>query len=188
MLNKLEKSMENCPVTEINGYYYFIHPVTDGLPLVEPELLEEVMNAVIEVGNLDCDYILTAQSMGFPLATALSLKTRLPYKYIRKRSYGLNQEVSISQITGYSSSDMYINFVDKGDKVFLIDDVLSTGGTLRAIVKALKAMEVEIVDTVIIFEKIGVREKLEQELGIKIKSLLKLKMEGANIKIVGKGI
>ncbi len=188
MLDLLEKSMENCPVSEINGYNYFIHPITDGLPVVEPELLEEVMDAVIHIANLDCDYILTAQSMGFPLATALSLKTRLPYKYIRKRSYGLEHEVSINQTTGYSSSDMFINFVKKGDRVLLIDDVLSTGGTLKAIVKALQVMDVEIVDIVMVFEKVGIRKELEREIGMEIKTLLKLEMDGKNIKIVGKGV
>ncbi len=188
MLERLEKSMKDCPAVKMNDYYYFIHPITDGLPLVEPELLDEVIDAVIEVADLDCDYILTAQSMGFPLATALSLRTGIPYKYIRKRSYGLENETSISQITGYSSSDMYINYVEEGDRVFIIDDVLSTGGTLKAIIEALKEMKVEIVDVVLIFEKLGIREKLEDELDLEIKTLLKLEMEGDKVKVISKGV
>lgn len=188
MLKRLVASMKDCPAVKMNDYYYFIHPITDGLPLVEPELLEEVVDAVIAVADLDCDYILTAQSMGFPLATALSLKTGLPYKYIRKRNYGLEGEVSIDQITGYSSGNMFINFVEKGDRVLLVDDVLSTGGTLKAIVKALQSMEVEIADTVIVFEKIGVREKLERELGMDIKTLLRLRMDGRNVEVIEQGL
>ncbi|MFO8109374.1 MAG: hypoxanthine/guanine phosphoribosyltransferase [Thermoplasmata archaeon] len=188
MLEKLEDSMNNCPAVKMNDYYYFIHPITDGLPLVDPELLEEVVEAVVQVANMNCDYILTAQSMGFPLAAALSLKTGLPYKYIRKRSYGLENEISIDQVTGYGSSDMYINFVEKGDKVLLVDDVLSTGGTLRSIAAALKNIGVEIVDIVIVFEKVGVREDLERELGLNIKTLLKLEMDGKDIKVISKGV
>ncbi len=168
----------------MNGYHYFIHPLSDGLPQVEPELLEEVVHEVTRKCDLDCDYILTAQSMGFPLAAALSLKSGIPYKFIRKREYGLEEEVSIDQVTGYSKSKMYLNFVEEGDRIFLIDDVLSTGGTLKAIIQALQTMNVEIVDVVVVFEKIGGKEDLEEELDIEIKSLLKIKMDDGEIKIV----
>jgi len=184
MLKKLKKSVKECPVVEMEDYHYFIHPLSDGLPLVEQDLLHEVVKAVENRADLKCDYILTAQSMGFPLAAALSMETGLPYKFIRKRKYGLDNEVPISQSTGYSENEMYLNFVEKGDRVFLIDDVLSTGGTLKSIIKALQDIGVNICDVMVVFEKVGNKEKLERELGVKIKSLLKVKMEGSEVKIV----
>ena len=184
MLEKLKKSVKECPVVEMDDYHYFIHPLSDGLPLVEQDLLHEVVKAVEERADLECDYILTAQSMGFPLAAALSMETGLPYKFIRKRKYGLDNEIPISQSTGYSESEMYLNFVEEGDKVFLIDDVLSTGGTLKSIIKALQDLNVKICDVMVVFEKVGIKEELEEELGVKIKSLLKVKMDGSEVKIV----
>ncbi|MGM0509546.1 MAG: hypoxanthine/guanine phosphoribosyltransferase [Thermoplasmatota archaeon] len=187
MLEKLKDSLEESPVVDMGDYHYFIHPLTDGLPLVEKELLDEVVEVVMDIADLDCDYILTAQSMGFPLAAALSMRTGIPYKFIRKRKYGLDGEVAISQVTGYSESEMYLNFVEEGDKVFFIDDVLSTGGTLKAIVQALRKIGVEISDIVLIFEKIGVKEDIEKELGIDIKTLLRIEMDGPDIKRVEEG-
>ncbi|MEF8835905.1 MAG: hypoxanthine/guanine phosphoribosyltransferase [Candidatus Thermoplasmatota archaeon] len=184
MLEKLRKSVKECPVVEMDDYHYFIHPLSDGLPLVEQEVLHEVVRAVKKRADLECDYILTAQSMGFPLAAALSMETGLPYKFIRKRKYGLDNEVPISQSTGYAENEMYLNFVEKGDNVFLIDDVLSTGGTLKGIIKTLQNLQVNICDVMVVFEKVGVKEELEEELGVKIKSLLKVKMEGSKVKIV----
>lgn len=184
MLEKLKESVEESPVVDMGDYHYFIHPLSDGLPLVEQELLCEVVDAVKEKADLDCDYILTAQSMGFPLASALSMETGLPYKFIRKREYGLEGEVSIDQVTGYSESEMYLNFVEEGDRVFLIDDVLSTGGTLKGIITALKEIGVEIVDVVVVFEKVGVKEELEKELDVNIKSLLKVEMDGPEVNII----
>jgi len=184
MLEKLKKSVKECPVVEMDDYHYFIHPLSDGLPLVEQDLLHEVVKAVEERADLECDYILTAQSMGFPLAAALSMETGLPYKFIRKRKYGLDNEVPISQSTGYSESEMYLNFVEEGDKIFLIDDVLSTGGTLKSIIKALQDLGVNICDVMVVFEKVGTKKELEEELGVNIKSLLKVKMEGSEVKIV----
>ncbi|MFW6040386.1 MAG: hypoxanthine/guanine phosphoribosyltransferase [Thermoplasmatota archaeon] len=188
MLERLKESVKESPVVDMGDYHYFIHPLTDGLPIVEPELVEEVVEKIIDIADLDCDYILTAQSMGFPLAAVLSMKTSIPYKFIRKRRYGLENEIPVYQETGYSESEMYINFVNKGDRVVFIDDVISTGGTLKAIVKSLQSLGVEFVDVVIIFEKVGSKEELEKELGIQVKTLLKLNMDGANIEIVGEGI
>ncbi len=187
MLKLLKESLKDCPIVPMGDYNYFVHPLTDGIPLVEPALLDEVAEAVIEIADLECDYILTAQSMGFPLATALSMKTGIPFKFIRKRRYGLPCEASVSQITGYSSSDLHINFVEKGDRVFFIDDVISTGGTLRAILTALDKIEVEISDIVFVFEKVGAKEELEKEFGINIKSLLRLNMDSTEIDIIGEG-
>ena len=38
------------------------------------------------------DKIVTAESMGFPLAAGLSLRVHKPYVFIRKRQYGLPGE------------------------------------------------------------------------------------------------
>lgn len=38
----LENTLRDAPVMERNGYQYFVHPVTDGIPLVEPALLREI--------------------------------------------------------------------------------------------------------------------------------------------------
>ncbi|MFQ6060183.1 MAG: hypoxanthine/guanine phosphoribosyltransferase [Thermoplasmata archaeon] len=172
MLEKLKESLRNCPVVEFGEYHYFVHPITDGIPQGDPEVLEEVVDAIVERMNLDCDKIVTAESMGFPIASALSMKTGIPYVFIRKRKYSLPGEVSLRQTTGYSGTDMYINFIEKGDRVVFVDDVLSTGGTLRAIVKALRQIGAEVVDVLAVFEKVGKKEDLERELGIEIKTLL----------------
>ena len=35
-------SLENAPVVDRGEYEYFVHPVTDGIPLVEAELMREI--------------------------------------------------------------------------------------------------------------------------------------------------
>lgn len=187
MLDELKRSVKESPIVDMGDYHYFIHPLSDGLPLVRSELLKEVVDAVIDIADLDCDYILTAQSMGFPLAAALAMKTDLPYKFIRKRKYGLEDEVPIKQVTGYSENEMYLNFVEEGDRVLIIDDVLSTGGTLRGIIETLKDMDVEICDVVVIFEKAGQESDIREDLDVDIKSLLKIEIEDGEVNILGNG-
>jgi adenine phosphoribosyltransferase len=171
-LARLRASLKGCPVVKFGEYNYFVHPITDGIPLGDPKMLSEVVDEMRRVGDFRCDKIITIESMGFPLAALLSVETGVPYVFIRKRQYGLPGEVSVQQVTGYSEKKLYINNIGKGDRVTFVDDVVSTGGSLRAVVKALRGIGAEIHDIVIVFEKTKRKRELESELGVRIKTLL----------------
>jgi len=178
-LGMLKRTLAEAPVVKKGDYDYVVHPITDGIPAIEPGLLEEVTAEMLRIGNFDCDRIVTPEAMGIPLATSLSLKTGIPFTILRKRSYGLPGERSVAQVTGYSRSSLSINGLGRGDRVTFVDDVLSTGGTLRAIIKALQHMGVELVDIVIVIEKsfgAGLyeesrREAIQREFDVRIKAL-----------------
>jgi adenine phosphoribosyltransferase len=174
-LDHLRASLKESPITRFGEYEYFVHPITDGIPLGRPEVLDEVLGELAKVGDWNrCDKIVTAESMGFPLAAGLSLRVHRPYVFIRKRRYGLPGEVSLKQMTGYSKTDMFINNIHRGDRVVFVDDVISTGGTLAAIVKALRTIGAEITDVLIVFEKTRDKPRMEKELGVRIKTLLRV--------------
>lgn len=133
-LDMLVESLREAPVVDLDGYRYFVHPVTDCIPLVEPALLREIAAGLSAVVDLDAvDKILTAEAMGIHHATALSLATDVPFVAARKRSYGFDDELAVHQTTGYDEGELYVNFVEPGDRLLLLDDVLSTGGTVRAL-------------------------------------------------------
>ncbi len=175
MLDRLKRSVEECPVVGLGGYQYFVHPITDGIPEMDPELLQEVVDRMMEVGDFRCDRIIAPEAMGIHLAVPISLRLGIPYSIVRKRGYGLEGEVNIAQATGYSRSDMYINGVRRGERVVIVDDVLSTGGTLRALVHALKdSFGAEVVDIVMVFEKTERKREIEEDIGVGVKTLLKV--------------
>ncbi len=171
-LERLRTSLKNCPIVKFGEYNYFVHAITDGLPIGDPMLLSEVVDEMIRIGDFHCDKILTIESMGFPLAALLSVKTGIPYVFVRKRQYGLEGEVSVQQVTGYSEKKLFINNVNKGDRIVFVDDVISTGGSLRAVVRAVKDIGAIFTDIIIVFEKTRKKKELETELGVKIKTLL----------------
>src|SRR5213594_4816116 len=181
-LDRLRASLADSPVVRFGDYEYFIHPITDGLPLGRPEVLDEVLSELARIGDWRrCDKIVTAESMGFPLAAGLSTRVRKPYVFIRKRRYGLPGEVSLKQATGYSKGDMFVNNIRRGDRVVFVDDVLSTGGTVTAVVMALRAMGAEIVDALIVFEKTRDKGRIERELGLRIKTLLAVEVRAGKL-------
>ncbi|AXV37564.1 MAG: purine phosphoribosyltransferase family protein [Methanobacteriaceae archaeon] len=174
MLEELKKSLIKSPIVKKGEYNYFVHPITDGIPLVESKILREAAEGIAKYGNLDVDKIVCVEAMGIHIATALSLKTEVPFVVVRKRSYGLPGEVAVHQVTGYSEGELYINGIKKGDRVILIDDVVSTGGTIIAVLNALKNMGVDIVDVITVIEKGKGKEIVKNETGFSVKTLIKV--------------
>jgi adenine phosphoribosyltransferase len=184
MLERLKGGLESAPVVRFGEYHYFIHPITDGIPAMEPQDLEEVLEVIRDICSFDCDLIVGAEAMAIPLMVPLSLRTGVPYNIVRKRRYGLPGEVSVVQVTGYSSKDLYINGISRGDRVIIVDDVVSTGGTLRALVKSLRSIGAEIVDTVVVVDKHPDLKELERELDLQIKTLLRMEVRDGKVVVL----
>ena len=182
-MSLLEKSIKDAPIVKKNGYNYIVHPITDGVPYIDPALLEEVATKMAEYIPKEVERIVTIEAMGIPLATAISLKLRKPFTIIRKREYGLPGEISVEQVTGYSKSKLFINGLEKGDKIAIVDDVLSTGGTLRAVLKALREKDIDVRMVVIAIDKGTTAREIEKEFGVPVVSLASIEV-GENETII----
>jgi len=181
-MDQLRRSLLEAPIIEKGEYEYFVHPVSDGVPTLKPSLLREIVIRICRKVELeDVDKIVTPAAMGIHISTALSLMSDVPIVVIRKRQYGLDGEVSLSQQTGYSASEMYINDVQEGDRVLVLDDVLSTGGTLSAICEALDSIGADVSDVLAVIKKAGENE-LDDELDYK--SLINVRVEDGEVVIV----
>lgn len=182
-LDVLRKSLYEAPIIKKGDYYYIIHPITDGVPMITPELLkevtEEMKKRVQKVGKID--RIVTMEAMGIPLASVLSLELEIPFTIIRKREYGLPGEVSVEQVTGYSKAKMYINGLKKGDRVVIVDDVLSTGGTLRAVLTVLEKIGVVVKGIFIAIDKGACREEICSSFRVELTSLIKIAIPNGNL-------
>ena len=98
--------------------------------------------------------------------------------------YGLPGEVNLSQVTGYSKSALFIDGIKAGDRVTIVDDVVSTGGTLWALVEALKKMQVKIVDIIVVIEKTDKKAEIERKIGEPIKTLVKVEIVNGRVVVV----
>ena len=183
-MDQLKRSLLEAPIIEKEGYHYFVHPISDGVPKLEPSLLREIVIRITRKANLEnVDRIVTPAAMGIHISTAVSLMTDIPLTVIRKREYGLEGEVSIAQKTGYSENEMFINDVYEGERVLVLDDVLSTGGTLAAVLGALDDIGAEVVDTVAVIKKEGGENKVD-DAGYHVKTLINVDVVDGEVVIV----
>lgn len=174
MLEEVKKSLEASPIVKKGDYNYFVNPISDGVPTMKPSMLRELANVVKEHVDMDIDKIVAIEAMGIHLATALSIKTNIPFVVIRKRQYGLPGERKVHQKTGYGESNLFINDLTEGENILLIDDVVSTGGTFIATINTLKDMKINVDTAVAVIEKGQGKKIVENAIGMPILTLVKL--------------
>ena len=182
-MEQLRSSLQAAPVIWKGDYPYFIHPVTDGVPRMDPKVLSAITELVADcVDWSGVDILLGIEAMGLPLTAPLSMATGIPLVVARKRSYGLDGEVEIDQSTGYSKGAMYLNDLNQGERVAIVDDVLSTGGTLEAVIEGVRRAGAEVADIIAVVEKgEGLRRLQGLYPDIRIQSLVRLEMDGDKI-------
>jgi len=185
MLERLTKSLLEAPLFKRGEYNYFIHPITDGVPQVRPELIREITGHIVRIADLEVDKIVTVEAMGIPIGIGLSIICDIPLVIIRKRKYGLPGEIEISQVTGYSRSQLFLNGINKGDRVIVVDDVISTGGTLLAVLKSLEVAGAIVKDVVVVVKRGEGVERLRKE-GYAVKTMVDVEVGESRVTSVKK--
>ena len=181
----LKSSIIEAPVVWKEGYPYFVHPLSDGVPKQSSELLTAARDLIFESVDWDSvDIILGIEAMGIPLAATLCLSSGKPLVICRKRQYGLPGEVAIDKSTGYSKGEIFLNDIESGMRVLVIDDVVSTGGTLHPILKAIDSNGAIVQDCWIVFEKGDGMDKIRADGDWTLNSLVKIQMQGDKVVII----
>lgn len=188
MSDELKRSLEDAEVVMFGNYCYMIHPLLDGFPQINPKLLEQTTDRMVEVLQSfdECDFVVTIEAMGIHLASAVCLKLKKPLLIIRKRRYGREDEVELNKKTGYQQSSLYINGLKKNSRVVLIDDVISTGGTMSAVLRGLRELDVEVVGVVAVVDKSGLSFKLQEEFDIPVVALEYVKVLKEGVRVISK--
>ena len=120
-------------------------PVSDKLDIAAFVMFSDVEMTVACAKELikripPCDLLITAESKGIPLAYEMARQLGIPYLVARKsvKVYTRNPiEVTVNSITTQHTQKLYLgqDEVDmmKGKRIVVVDDVISTGESLRAL-------------------------------------------------------
>ena len=141
MSNSLRTSLEAASIIFKGTYPYLLHPLFDGFPSIQPALLNEVVCEMEKLIKpfLPIDKMITVEAMGIPIATVLSQKMDISLTIIRKRRYGLSDEICVKQQTGYASSSLYVNGINKGETIIFIDDIINYLSLVSALAPVMQA-------------------------------------------------
>lgn len=124
----------------------------------------------------ESDIIVGPDARGFLFGTPVSAKLKKPFIMVRKPNKLPGEVIDIQYDLEYGTNKLELQkgFVKPGQTVSIIDDVLATGGTTKAIIQLLKAQGAIVQKVVLLMElkKLKGRKLLEQE-GVKVVSLMK---------------
>lgn len=185
-VDPIDRSLQEAQVMDRKGYPYLIHPLIDGVPRVDPALLKAWLDWCTGQQDLlgQATVLLAPEAMGLPLAAPLSLAAGKPYVVVRKRKYGLPGEQVAYCETGYGENCLHVNAVGPEDKVLIVDDVLSTGGTLSALLATLASMGVPVLGALVFLDKGRVRSVLEERHGVPIRVMRTIRIQDMKVHLV----
>lgn len=120
------------------------------------------------------DMVVGIDARGFLLATAVAYKLRAGVAIVRKKGKLPYKTIRKKYILEYAANvlEMHRDAISPGQRVLLIDDVLATGGTMKASVDLVRKLGGKIIGIVFFIElkDLKGREKLKD---LPIKSLVR---------------
>ena len=138
----------------------------DGLQLAVDELQAAVK-------DLDFDVIAGLEARGFIFGMPLAYNLHKPFIPIRKKGKLPRETVSETYDLEYGTATIEVHKEDilPGQKVLLVDDLLATGGTIRAGIKLVERLGAEVAGVLVILELAGLNGRAVLE-GYDVTSLI----------------
>ena len=181
------QNFDDQPLIQIKGHKFLINSLTEQIPATSAELLGATTAWLVEVGEFErANKIAGEEDKGAILVASTSLATGLPFGMARWYPTGFEGEVSVDFKMEYASGKLFLNGIESHDKVIIVDDMISTGGTMLAMIHAVQLAEAEIVDIVCVAEKIeyGGVKRILNETGYAVKTLVKVSVSGERSKVI----
>jgi len=185
----VDASLSEAEVMDRDGYAYVIHPLLDGVPRCDPALLRAFTRWARRQSDVlrGATLLAAPEAMGLPLVAALSAATGIPYVVIRKRRYDLpGEEVAYCE-TGYGENCLHVNDCWPDDKVVLVDDVVSTGNTLDAILATMAGMGVAVQGALVAVDKGTRRAALAKRHKVPIRAFRSIHVRDGQVRILRRG-
>ena len=159
-------------------YEYLVNPITEGIPPAPPEILDWIVGMMDGVSSERIDKVVTFEALGIPYATLLAQRRKKPLAIIRKRDFHSPGHLlaKVPYASGFERGNYFVYGLSKGDRIILVDDMVSTGGSLIPTVEALRKKGVRIEDIVCVVEKpeYGGSRIVKEETHIAVKALFSL--------------
>lgn len=161
------RTVPNFPKEGID--FYDITPLLNGqIDTLVEALLQAVPNDIF----MQADYLCGIESRGFILASILAAKTGKPMLVVRKQGKLPPPVHSYTYDLEYGTDTLEIATTVATGKVLIVDDVLATGGTLKATHELCKQAGHSVLGALLLLDLVALHGDLHQEAGLKIFKVL----------------
>jgi len=143
--------------------------------LKDPECLNVAIDRIIEsVTDQEFSLVLGPESRGFIFGVPVSCKINKGFIPVRKAGKLPYETISKSYSLEYGEAtiEMHVDAIEKGDKVIIIDDLLATGGTAKAIAELVEQIGATVSCIVFLIELEGLQGRKNLE-GYDVRSIIK---------------
>lgn len=114
--------------------------------------------------DLDFDLVVGPESRGFIFGVPIAYNMYKPFVPVRKKGKLPCETVEMEYDLEYGKAviEMHKDSIQPGQRVVIVDDLIATGGTTKAIVKLIESLGGEVVKIVFVMELAGLngRDKL----------------------------
>jgi adenine phosphoribosyltransferase len=109
------------------------------------------------IKDLDYDVIVGPESRGFVFGTPLAYVNHKPFVMIRKKGKLPCETVSKEYALEYGTATVEIHkdAIKPGQKVLIVDDLIATGGTTKAMIELIESLGGEVVGVCVLMELAG---------------------------------
>ncbi|MBO4838545.1 MAG: adenine phosphoribosyltransferase [Lachnospiraceae bacterium] len=109
------------------------------------------------VDGLDFDVIVGAEARGFIFGAAMAYKLGKAFVPARKKGKLPRETIQVEYALEYGTAimEMHKDAVQPGQKVIIVDDLIATGGTVRAIAEMVELLGGEVVKMCFVMELAG---------------------------------
>ncbi|MGQ9507599.1 MAG: phosphoribosyltransferase family protein [Candidatus Bathycorpusculaceae bacterium] len=171
----LERAIDEAELIHVDKYDFIAYPFGDAGAYMEGNIIQDItddVDTLIMNSHLKFDYIVSprygsrigwalAQKRGYSILSVIERPRKL-INELRKRG---DEPVHLK--TPLYNRKVFYRGVKPGDKVIIVDDVVSTGRTMKALIETLRKKGVQVLGVFCVVAK-GNRYKEIENLGVRV--------------------
>src|SRR4030043_569303 len=135
------------------------------------EVTEGIANSILK-NFTKFDYIVSPEPGGHIWGGITALKLSKTINILRSQPSYESAELEVRRKKGYYQQNLYFNHFQRNDHVLVIDEVISTGGTIETILDTLVSIDVKPIGVQLIYAKGDNYKRLAKKYSLPIKFLI----------------
>lgn len=180
-LAELRQIYERASVISTGDFFTTVNSFTDQVEPLSASLLRGLADLIVESTDKPFNVVVGEEDKGAHIATAVSLRADVPLTLARIYQYSGASlhptSVAVEVHSEYQRGTLVLNGLTSYHDALLVEDTISTGGTIVSLIRAIRSQGARIVRCVAVVEKLGPNgvSHVGVETGIQVETLIRIR-------------